>query len=228
MSKADLVVRGMGTITGIEGEYQLIYDTVLDITWLDCTYPPINKGGAPWNGLLGWADELVVSFGGQIYEDWRLPQALPINGSESDYTIYAEPSSDGSTDWGYNISAPGTVYEGSKASEMAHLYYTTLGNLGYKDIYGNNQADYGLLNTGPFVNLNTLAYYWNANRTPDISYAWAFYVRTGIQDKITVNSELKALAVRPGDVGPVPLPGAVWLLGSGILGIIGIRRKIRL
>lgn len=27
--------------------------------------------------------------------------------------------------------------------------------------------------------------------------------------------------------GPVPLPGAVWLLGSGLLGLVGLRRKFK-
>ena len=25
---------------------------------------------------------------------------------------------------------------------------------------------------------------------------------------------------------PVPLPGALWLLGSGLLGLVGLRRKL--
>jgi hypothetical protein len=29
------------------------------------------------------------------------------------------------------------------------------------------------------------------------------------------------------DVAPVPVPAAVWLLGSGVLGLLGIRRKRR-
>jgi hypothetical protein len=28
-------------------------------------------------------------------------------------------------------------------------------------------------------------------------------------------------------VSPVPLPGAVWLLGAGLIGLVGVRRKIR-
>lgn len=28
-----------------------------------------------------------------------------------------------------------------------------------------------------------------------------------------------------GDAPPVPIPGAVWLLGSGLLGLVGLRRK---
>ncbi|MCP3669209.1 MAG: DUF4114 domain-containing protein [Gammaproteobacteria bacterium] len=31
----------------------------------------------------------------------------------------------------------------------------------------------------------------------------------------------------PPNVSTVPIPGAVWLLGSGLVGLIGIRRKIR-
>ena len=29
------------------------------------------------------------------------------------------------------------------------------------------------------------------------------------------------------DVSPVPIPGAVWLLGSGIVGLIGLKRRMR-
>ncbi|MBI5783055.1 MAG: VPLPA-CTERM sorting domain-containing protein, partial [Gammaproteobacteria bacterium] len=34
-----------------------------------------------------------------------------------------------------------------------------------------------------------------------------------------------ALAVRPGDVAVVPVPAAVWLFGSGLLGLIGVARR---
>jgi len=29
------------------------------------------------------------------------------------------------------------------------------------------------------------------------------------------------------DVSPVPIPGAVWLLGSGVVGLIGLKRRMR-
>jgi len=29
------------------------------------------------------------------------------------------------------------------------------------------------------------------------------------------------------DVSPVPIPGAVWLLGSGIVELIGLKRRMR-
>ncbi len=35
---ADLTVVGMGSMQGVSGSYQLIYDNVLNITWYDYTY----------------------------------------------------------------------------------------------------------------------------------------------------------------------------------------------
>lgn len=54
-----------------------------------------------WNQAVTWADQLV--YGG--YSDWRLPQTLPVDGTSYDYGSV----DDGSTDYGYNISAPGSV-----------------------------------------------------------------------------------------------------------------------
>ncbi|MCK4378316.1 MAG: VPLPA-CTERM sorting domain-containing protein [Deltaproteobacteria bacterium] len=33
------------------------------------------------------------------------------------------------------------------------------------------------------------------------------------------------MAVRSGAVSPVPIPGALWLLGSGLLGLVAVRRR---
>lgn len=29
------------------------------------------------------------------------------------------------------------------------------------------------------------------------------------------------------DANPVPIPGAAWLLGSGLLGLLGVRRRFQ-
>ena len=39
----------------------------------------------------------------------------------------------GSSDYGCNVSAPGTAYAGATGSEMAPLFYSTLGNSAYYD-----------------------------------------------------------------------------------------------
>ena len=53
-------------------------------------------------------------------------------------------------------------------------------------------------------------------------YDWIQYVKVeGISG--FAGGELDAFA----DVAPVPIPGAVWLLGSGLLGLAGFRRRRR-
>jgi hypothetical protein len=61
----------------------------------------------------------------------------PVKGSSYYYTTW---SYDGSTDLGYNQSAPGSTYPGSTGSEMAYMFYYELGNLGLRDINGNIPA----------------------------------------------------------------------------------------
>ena len=46
-------------------------------------------------------------------------------------------------------------------------------------------------------------------------------------DSYLLNSLPPGMTVALHDANPVPIPGAVWLLGSGLLGLVGIRRKKR-
>lgn len=69
---ASLYLRGLGIITsgseGSGGSYKLIYDDVLDITWLDYTKSLNN-----WDSQMAWAGALEVTFDDQTFHDWRLP-----------------------------------------------------------------------------------------------------------------------------------------------------------
>lgn len=73
--------------------------------------------------------------------EWRLPAT--VDGSRV-YGWEGDPDGDGNYDYtaGYNLAN----------SEMGHLYYTELGNLGYYDTNGDNVGDgnYGLKNAGDF------------------------------------------------------------------------------
>ena len=117
-----------------------------------------------WNEANTWIDSLNTSvYLG--YNDWRLPDTLPVNGIDYNYTS----SSDGTTDVGYNIRSPN--------SEMAYMYYVELGN----DAYGP------LSNTSPFSNLQE-AGYWSATQIvvanpnpPGTEYAFHFHFDVGLQ-----------------------------------------------
>lgn len=132
---------------------QAVYDTDRKITWLaDTNLAKTNTFGVSgietsegfytgnssnvgnmtfatavnWLGALNAADYLGFS-------DWRLPTTAPINGS----ALNNGSSTDGTTDIGYNIGAPGTTFAGN-GSEMAHLFYGELGNKAYYDFDGNS------------------------------------------------------------------------------------------
>jgi sugar lactone lactonase YvrE len=193
-SNAELIDRGGG----------LIYDTVLDVTWLqDANYAQTSgydsDGRMTWNEAVAWADSL--EYGG--FSNWRLPKTMPVNGSEYIYS----PVYDGSTDSGYNISAPESAYPGSIGSEMAHLFYSTLKNIGFYDVDGNDfQPGYGLQNTGPFINLGAEDYWSGTQYLPVSTSAWDFDFDYGRQSDVgkTGDSNVYAWAVRDGDVRVCP------------------------
>jgi len=226
VAKATLFDRGSG----------LIYDDVLDITWLqDANYgagttyddgSSSTDGKMTWANAVAWASNLSYydSVRAVTYDDWRLPQTLPVDGtSEYDY----DRSYNGSTDNGYNISAPGTVHAGSTGSEMAYMYYNNLGNLGYFDTSGSPQSGWGLQNTGLFINLQSSVYGSGTEYAPGSSSAWIFHFRYGDQTSSGKVGEVFAWAVRSGDVAIVPIPGSIWLLGSVLAGLVGWREARR-
>ncbi len=74
-----------------------------------------------------------------------------------------------------------------------------------------------------FSNIQSSLYWSSTAFAPDPNDAWKFLFNDGSQsahNKVNVNY---AWAVRTGDV--VPVPGAVWLFGSGLIGLISVSRR---
>lgn len=232
---ADLYLRGMGMITSTgagQGEaYRLIYDSDENVTWLDYT-PAVGTFAIQKS----WVDGLTVQGFSDTYSSWRMPaldeSLITVNGVSG----YAGPNPDGTYgyEYGYNM-----VH-----TEPGRLYYETLGNIGARDETGVWWPDgYGLINTGPFENLrDTADYYWlDTPYSPDTTYHWLFSFSTGAVSYGA--DERLAIAFMPGDVDQdpdfsdypvwrsatsnVPIPGAVWLLGSGLVGLAGLRRRLK-
>ncbi len=172
-----------------------------------------------WANANTWANNLNVNG----VTGWRLPDVKPVNGINFT-SLDATDFWTGARDASLNISAPGSAHPGTTASEMAHLYYNTLGNLSSRDTAGNDQAGAGLTNTGPFDNLQP-SLYWSRVESDNNNIAWSFVFDNGFQGERNAFAILYALAVHPGDVAAVPVPATVWLVSTGLLGMAGFRRK---
>lgn len=171
-------------------------------TDLDITWYDANVRGMLWQPAKDWAAGLTV--GNTAAGSWRLPTALNRDGS-------------GPTD-GYNVTG----------SEMGHLFYTELGNIGYLDVNGHTQPGYGLVNKGPFTYLSGLGY-WSAELAQNTTEAWYFAFSFGRQSTIDKDIYLyQPLAVHAGNVGaPVPIPGAMLLFAPGLAGLALLRRRFK-
>jgi hypothetical protein len=212
---------------------QAHYDTDTNLTWvadanLACTqgYPlatpgscgPSGVGGLggrmDWATAVGWAASLNTQNGGLGYlgiSDWRLPTVIDTGASGCDFGYSG-------TDCGYNVNL--------SSGEMAHLFYSTLGNIGRYDTAGGFSgcsvpfypSPGCLASTGPFSNLQPRDYWTGMEYALSADRAWLFYFHVGYQDYgIKANDDYYAWAVHDGDpFAVVTIPPTLLLFGSSL------------
>jgi hypothetical protein len=177
-------------------DYQAYYDTDANLTW---------RANANGNGPMTWDESMSWVAGLNIdgVTGWRLPT-----------TLDPDPACDQSDEW-YHFNCTG--------SELGNLFYNVLGN--------TENTGLSNVNAGPFSDV-WIAYWSSTENVRNDEEAWLFVFNGGMQQPDPKWEEFHAWAVHDGnpyqDVNPnavVPLPAAVWLFGSGLLGLIGIARS---
>ncbi|QOJ32390.1 MAG: DUF1566 domain-containing protein [Gammaproteobacteria bacterium] len=191
---------------------QAVYDTDFNITWLaDANLATSNTFGVSGindGGHMSWttANEWIAAMNTANYlgySDWRLPT-----------TPQPDPSC-------RTQSIGGSLGYNCTGSEMGHLFYGELGGVEYQSIsmtHNDNLDLFSIIVPAP---------YWSGTSYAPISaQAWRFSFGDGLQATSLkyYAYAIHAWAVRDGDVGVIPIPGAVWLLGSA-LGVLGIARR---
>ncbi len=175
------------------------YDDVAGLTWLaDANYAQTSSyAGALSDGRMTWqaANDWAASLTVDGVSGWRLADTL-----QPDTSCGFQS---GSVSYGYNCTG----------SEMGNLFYNVLGNVAYS-----------LTNTGPFTNVQSF-YFSATEQSPNGNGAWGFDMSNGVQIGSYKFDDRYAWAVQSGDVSPVPVPAAVWLLGSGLIGLVGFAKR---
>ena len=196
----------------------LIYDDVLNITWLQDANQA-KTSGYDTDGRMNWADAKAwvdgLTYGG--FSDWRLPTLGPVNGTNFQYFSSSDYWS-GNRDMSYNITSPN--------SELAYNFYVNLQNRGYLNKLGNTEGGYGLTNSGPFINVQNDWYWFGLEAYPNPRSGWEFAVVDGYQGWGLKETTEFAWAVRDGDVAAIPEPETYAMLLAG-LGLVGeaVRRR---
>ena len=197
IGSADAALVGRLAATPGGTNYQAYYDTVANLTWLaDANYA--QTSGYDADGLMTWqaANDWAAQLTVGGVSGWRLPDTLQPDASCG--------SQNGSLSYGYNCTG----------SEIGNLFYNALGNTAGS-----------LTSTGSFSNVQSNRYWSATEYAPDTNDAWTFGMGNGFQYGGGKSLSLYGWAVQSGDVSAVPVPAAVWLFGSGLLGLIGVARR---
>ncbi len=207
----------IGSVTFAGSDYNLIWDNDNNgrsLVWLDYI-----SNNSDWASQKFWANGL------NQYLTYKIEPAYTISWNDDNWRL--PYTVDGVEDIGYN----GTTTAGWNitSSEMGHLYYEELGNLGFLDTSGIEipPDDYGLLNTGIFDNLIPTRLWSDTEYSHSLDMAWYFNMSEGDQYAFFKDFSSGGLFVRSGDVSSVPIPSAMYILGSGLIGVVGIMRRFQ-
>ena len=186
---------------------QAAWDDELDITWL--TDADLSGVGT-WQDQLDWVAGLnTATYLG--FDDWRLASMSVSAGLPT-----------GTKASVVNCSSATTTEAQCKDNELGYMFYYNLGGSLFDNLTGNQTV-------GDVTLTDIKSFYWSGTEF-DSLVAWRFRFDRGVQFNVRKddrNFNYYGWAVRAGDVAAVPEPPMVWLLATGLLGLLGIRCRQR-
>ncbi|MBA4108862.1 MAG: hypothetical protein C0487_04620 [Leptothrix sp. (in: Bacteria)] len=199
-----------------DGKIDAYYDTSLNVTWLANLTAAIQESythgsSSPWsysmldwNGANSWAKNLNV----EGVTGWRLPSMVDL-GSKG--CVQGQPDC-------------GSANLDVSRSELAHMYYTTLGNAAYPQAanMGPFKRELGIKDMVSSLRSNV---FWLSEGN------WAFNTLNGEQFQYSEFAPIfSAWAVHSGDVPNVtnvPEAGTFGLMALGLAAVAGAARSKR-
>ena len=230
-----------------------VYDTVNNVTWTSDGNLFATQAGSYAGGASAFVAAVIAASGGVVHDTPNSNDTVAFSGNHTlsggDFITYGFVTLSwwGAKAWVNYLNAtnyagtntwalPTTVDNESNvgypdgwagrpsqsSSQLAQLFYGGLGQVAGTAHYFTHNSSYAL-----FSNLQSVSYWAGTESSTRPQIAWGMYV-DGKQDRYYKDAGLYAMAVAPGQVGAlsaVPVPGAVWLLGSGVMGLVGLRRR---
>jgi hypothetical protein len=172
------------------------YDDVLDITWVANA---ALSGKDNWDNQVAWASGL--NYLG--FDDWRLA-SMSVAAGVPTGTATSVVACDSATE------------VACRDNELGYMFYQNMNGVLGNDKTGDQTVD-GVLLT------DVQSFYWSGTELDSFN-AWFSLFGGGRQHRSDKGGLLFGWAVRSGDVSAVPVPAAVWLFGSGLIGLVGLAR----
>jgi hypothetical protein len=209
----------------------MVYDNVNNLTWASNA----NLFQTQAAGNTNLVNEIIAANGGVIHNTPNYFDNGTHNLTSADFnTGTGQMTWWGAKAWVNSLTLGGvTGWSLPTTPVITNMLYDELGGATNRSIVTTHNGNYNLFN-----NIQSCAY-WSSSEASNLNSALIFYTSYGLQGFAIKNSQFLAWAVQSGDVAippeipkrpvppitTVPVPGALWLFGSGLIGFMGLKRR---